>query len=130
MEENRKAKILVVDDNKEICELYKTMLTAHGYEANFVFDGESALELLKHDYYDLILLDIMMPLMDGLNVLVLIKGDPKLAGIKIIMLSAISDPQVIIQAKQYGAYDFIVKGEYTVEDSMEKIEKVLNTKEK
>lgn len=72
----------------------------------------------------------MMPLMDGLNVLVLIKGDPKLAGIKIIMLSAISDPQVINQAKQYGAYDFIVKGEYTVEDSMEKIEKVLNTKEK
>lgn len=126
MSENVKAKVLIVDDNKSVCQLYKAMLDSQGYESKSAEDGKSALILMGQEYFDLVLLDIMMPQMDGLHILSLIKSDPKLSRSKVIMLTALSDDRIRGEADKFGACDFIVKSESDMKEVLKKIDRALS----
>lgn len=101
--------ILVVDDEKNIRELVKFNLESRGYEVIEAVDGEEALNIVKHKQLLLIILDLMLPKIDGLEVCRALKGDPLTKRIPIIMLTALGDEIDKIVGLEIGADDYITK---------------------
>ena len=104
-------KILLVDDDKNLCELYKTTLEAEGFKVDTAENGEQALSEIMKEKPDLVILDIMMPKIHGIDTLDILKATPETKDIKIVILSALSDQKMIKRAKDFGAIDYIVKSE-------------------
>jgi DNA-binding response OmpR family regulator len=104
---NSRAKILVVDDEPTICSMMNVFLSQIGYQVRTVNSGEDAIEIFDEDPPDMVLLDISMPGMRGIDVLQLMKN--RKADCGIIMLSAYGDDQTIQEAMDMGAYCYIQK---------------------
>ena len=101
--------VLVVDDNPGNRDLLERMLLRQGLRVQTAPDGEAALRAIAERRFDLILLDLMMPGMDGITALTRIKSDPQWSGIPVIMLSAIDETSRVIQCLEVGAEDYVVK---------------------
>lgn len=104
-----KEHILIVEDDEDILELIKYNLTKDGYKISFEMSGEGALSFLSAKTPDLILLDIMLPEIDGLEVCRTIKADSNLKVIPIIMLTAKGEEADIVSGLEMGADDYITK---------------------
>jgi len=102
-------KILVVDDEEDILELIKYNLSMDGFEVTGVLTGEKALEKVHKQAIDLIILDLMLPGINGLEVARQIKEDPNSSSIPIIMLSAKGEEADIVIGLELGADDYITK---------------------
>jgi CheY-like chemotaxis protein len=102
-------KVLVVDDDPANRELLARRLQRQGYEVSAAEGGREALGLLEHESVDLVLLDLMMPGMDGLETLNRIKHDPARKALPVIMLSASDDMDRIVQCVLQGAEDYLLK---------------------
>ncbi|MBN3041027.1 MAG: response regulator transcription factor [Candidatus Omnitrophica bacterium] len=102
-------KILIVEDDKNIFKLLKYNLEKEGFDCQVSITGEGALELLDTEPVDLIILDIMLPKMDGLQVCKLIKQDKSLVSIPIIMLTAKGEEIDRIVGFELGVDDYVVK---------------------
>jgi DNA-binding response OmpR family regulator len=101
--------ILAVDDDDSICRVLELSLTRAGYRVTTARDGEEALEKVQADRPDLILLDIIMPRMDGFAVLRRLKDDPGTAAIPVLMLTAKGDDTSIIQGWESGVCCYVPK---------------------
>ncbi|HJY64178.1 MAG TPA: response regulator transcription factor [Ignavibacteria bacterium] len=104
-----KEKILVVDDEKDILELIDYNLTKNGYRVKTVTTGEDALELIKENDYDLIILDLMLPGVDGFDICKIIKADKQKASIPIVMVTAKSDEADKVAGLEIGADHYVTK---------------------
>jgi two-component system, OmpR family, alkaline phosphatase synthesis response regulator PhoP len=104
-----KEHILVVDDEEDILELVRYNLAKEGYRVTTVASGEEALKSVRSIQPDIILLDLMLPGVDGLEVCRLLKHDPKTQHIPIIMLSAKGEEADIVTGLELGAADYITK---------------------
>lgn len=101
--------ILIADDNPENLDILGTRLAAHGYEILTARDGEAALAIAKEKQPDLILLDIMMPKMNGVDVCRCIKSDSSLPLIPIILVTAKSDSKDVVTGLEAGADEYLTK---------------------
>jgi len=107
---NYDKRLLVVDDNEDNRYTLVTRLQLEGYEnITTADDGESALELLRRQEFDLILLDVMMPRMDGYQVLQHLKAEGRLHNIPVIMISALSEINSVVRCIELGAVDYLAK---------------------
>jgi len=104
-----KEKILVVDDEEDILELVRYNLAREGYQVSGSLTGEDALRKVRSDPFDLIVLDLMLPGMDGLAFTRTVKNDARLRGIPIIMLTAKGEEADIVTGLELGADDYITK---------------------
>ena len=104
-----KEKILVVDDEEDILELVRYNLSREGYQVTGSLTGEDALRKVRSDTFDLIVLDLMLPGMDGLAFTKTVKNDSRLRSIPIIMLSAKGEESDIVTGLELGADDYITK---------------------
>lgn len=102
-------RILVVDDDKEVVRLMRAYLEQAGYEVLVAYDGETAVHTLRREKPDLLLLDLMLPGMDGWAITRLIRSDANLATIPIIMLTARVDDTDKIVGLEMGADDYVTK---------------------
>ncbi len=102
-------RILMVDDDKEIVRVVRGYLEQAGYEVLVAYDGEAATHMLRSAHPDLLLLDLMLPHRDGWEVTRLIRSDPALANIPIIMLTARIEDTDKILGLELGADDYITK---------------------
>ena len=102
-------RILIVDDDKINVKLTKFILDQAGYEVMTADSGESAIEILREIHFDMVLLDIMMPDMNGLEVLKIIRGIPEIARIKVIFLTASTSPADLKDAIRLDAAQYIQK---------------------
>ncbi len=100
---------MVVDDNPDIVTIVKTILAAKGYGVQSAYSGQEVFNLLGELKSDLILLDIMMPEMDGLEVLTRLKGDPGTASIPVILLTAKVYHEDVLRGYKTGADYYITK---------------------
>ncbi|HEX7835407.1 MAG TPA: MtrAB system response regulator MtrA [Pseudolysinimonas sp.] len=100
------ARILVVDDDTAISEMIGIVLKAEGYEPQFAGDGAEAIELFKVMRPDLVLLDLMLPGIDGIQVCAAIRAD---SGVPIIMLTAKGETTDVVRGLESGADDYVVK---------------------
>jgi len=103
------ARILVVDDDPSIHEVLEAYLGLSGYEVLHAENGEEGLKKLQETVPDLLIIDIQMPGMDGLELLQKMKNNPLLLGIPAIMLSSLERPNIKVKALQLGADDYVVK---------------------
>lgn len=103
------AKLLIVEDEADIRELISFNLEMSGYDVEKARDGEEGLALAKGGGFDLIILDLMLPGMDGLKVCAQLKKDPSTAAIPVIMLTARSEDDDIVSGLETGADDYITK---------------------
>ena len=118
-------KILIVDDEKDIVETLSFMLKAKGFECIHAFDGESGLNMAKNESPDLVMLDVMMPKINGYKICRLLKFDNKYKNIPIIMITARSQDEDKIIGEETGADEYITKP-FEFSEVLEKINKYLN----
>ena len=104
-----KENILVVDDEKDIVELLQYNLEKEGYRTSCAFSGEECLEFIKTELPNLILLDLMLPEIDGLDVCKFLKNNSQTSHISIIMLTAKGEETDIVLGLELGADDYITK---------------------
>lgn len=104
-----KERILVVDDEDDILELVRYNLSKEGYTVRCVSSGEEALEVARAERPDLIVLDLMLPGIDGLDVCKTLKADQKTSSIPIIMVTAKGEDADVVTGLELGAEDYITK---------------------
>src|SRR3954467_3016382 len=116
-------RILIVDDMLASREALARILNAHGYETIPAMNGAEALALLKKNKIDLVLLDQMMPEVDGLTFLAGIRRFPKWKNLPVLLLTGIGDRNCLMRAQQLGVKECLQKGDYTVPQLVQQIEK-------
>jgi len=105
----KKKRILAVDDEKHIVRLVEVNLQRAGFEVATAYDGREALEKVKQDPPDLIVLDVMMPQLDGFSVLKALKQDPATKHIPVIMLTAKAQDADVFRGWQSGVDSYLTK---------------------
>jgi CheY-like chemotaxis protein len=118
-----KKKILIADDNKAISGILSLKLESDGFEVKTVSNGKDALDLLEKERFDLLLLDLIMPEMNGFGVLENLKM--KGLNMPIIVDSDLSQAEDIKKVKDLGAVDFLVKSDLSVDQIAEKIKEYI-----
>jgi len=114
-------KILLVEDEKTMVNLLEKKLSREGYDVSVARDGEKGLKKLKKVRPDLILLDIVMPKMDGFGVMEEIIKNKELKNIPIIIISNSGQPVDLVRAKKLGAKDWLVKTEFDPQEVLDKV---------
>jgi CheY-like chemotaxis protein len=120
-------KILLADDEAFIRQAYKDGMERAGLHVTVAQDGEEALALIKTDVPDIILLDLIMPKMNGFEVLKALKADPAYASIPVVILSNLSQSTDEAEVRQLGAVDFLIKSDYSLEQIIEKVSQVVGS---
>ncbi len=118
-------KVLVVDDELGIVEIVRVNLEVEGFEVASADDGAGALRLAREFHPDLVILDVMLPDLDGWNVLAELEATPSLAGIPVVMLTARAADEDILRGLEEGAVDYITKPFYP-EDLVASVKIILN----
>jgi len=126
MKKDSKGTVLVVDDSREIRLLCRTLLRRDGYNVLEAEDGRRGLELATELEPDLILLDLVLPEIDGFRVLEEIRANQKTSSIPVIMLTALEDKDKIQRALELGANDYTVKGRVSPNELLSKVRLLLS----
>lgn len=116
-----KKKILLVEDDTALASVYKSRLELEGFEVSHVGNGELALSSAIEFKPDLIVLDAMMPKINGFDVLDILRNTPETTNVRVIMLTALSQPTDKERAKELGADDYLVKSQVVISDVVERI---------
>ena len=116
-----KKKILLVEDDIALAAVYRSRLELEGFEINEVHNGEDALSAAVSFKPDLILLDAMMPKISGFDVLDILRNTPETTNIRVIMLTALSQPKDKERAEQLGVDDYLVKSQVVIGDVVARV---------
>ncbi len=119
-------KILVVEDDKFLRELISRKLQEEGFEVIEAIDGEEGFRKIAKENPNLVLLDLILPGIDGFELLAKIKEDPQLSQIPVIILSNLGQRDDIEKGLRLGAVDFLVKAHFTPAEIIDKVKKVLS----
>ena len=119
--DTRKRKILLVEDDTALASVYRSRLELEGFDVCEANNGEDALSLAVSEHPDLILLDVMMPKISGFDVLDLLRNTPETTNIRVIMLTALSQPKDKERAEQLGVDDYLVKSQVVTGDVVERV---------
>jgi DNA-binding response OmpR family regulator len=123
-----KSKVLLVEDDKMLADMYVTKFSKEGMEIMKADDGAKGLEMAKKEKPDLILLDIIMPKLDGFAVLKELKKDPGMGGTHILLLTNLGQSEDVEKGKQLGADDYFIKANHTPAEIVEKVKYLLSNK--
>ena len=121
----KKSCILVVEDDQFLAEMYSTKLGIEGFEVLLAGDGEQAIELLNSRKPDLVILDLMLPKLDGFGVLEAMRADTGLARIPVIVLSNLGEKESVDRALSLGASDYLIKAHFLPTEVVAKIRQTL-----
>lgn len=119
--DDSKKRILLVEDDEALSGVYKSRLEMEGFEIRGVSNGEQALAAALEFKPDLILLDAMMPKISGFDVLDILRNTPETANIRIIMLTALSQPKDKERAESLGVDDYLVKSQVVIGDVVDRV---------
>lgn len=120
------SKILIIDDDRDIQDVYQEVLKNEGYKVDYAINGKEGLEKIYQGGYDLILLDIMMPQIDGISVLekLNVKPPDRYNG-PIFVLSQLNQQEIVDKAKSLGAKGYLVKSQMTPDQVLTTIAQIL-----
>ena len=120
-------KILIVEDDNFVSELYDHQFSKNGFATSLAGDGEVALDLIKKEKFDVVLLDIMIPKIDGVEALKRLKADANTKDMAVIILSNLGQDELIKQALQIGAKAYIIKSLYTPDQVVAEVRSILES---
>lgn len=119
------SKLLLVEDDKQLSQMYGHKFTKEGLEVTLCTDGSKAIEYAKNGDYDVILLDLMLPGMSGVDVLEMLRSDKRTAKVPVVVYTNFGDKYNHDKCMAYGADEFLLKVDTTPESLTETIKKVL-----
>jgi len=123
-----RTKILLVDDDEFLLDMYSVKFKETGYEVDIASSGDEALEKIKRNPYPVILLDVVMPGLDGFEVLSQMRKDGLAKDSVVIILSNLGQKEDIERGLALGAHDYIIKAHFTPREVVEKIQYHLGKK--
>jgi DNA-binding response OmpR family regulator len=121
-----KFKIIIIEDEDVLAQMYAGKLRREGYDVITAPDGTTGLSEALRERPDIILLDIMMPNMNGVEVLTRLTQHPELADTKIVVLTNTDSPETGEEVRKLGAIDYILKANMTPEELCERVKKYLH----
>ena len=131
MEEKKvlKNNILIIEDEHDICEVYSEVLSMAGYKVQEASDGETGMQKIRDENWDVLLLDIMLPGKDGLKILKEIRANPELRKGLVVALTNLNSESIIKEAFDQGVDGYLIKSEITPDKVVEEVNKILTDKE-
>ncbi len=117
--------ILLIEDDPFLIDIYVTQLERAGYKVEVATNGEIALSKLKETKPDLLVLDIILPKVDGWEFLKTIRQDTRLKQLKVVILSNLGQKEEVEKGFDFGAVRYFIKAEYTPKEVVEEIKKIL-----
>ncbi|MFA6271807.1 MAG: response regulator [Patescibacteria group bacterium] len=123
-----KQKILLIEDDKMLLEMYTAKFTREGFEIATAENGSDGLKAARDTKPDMILLDIIMPKLDGFATLKEIRKDENIKDVPVILLTNLGQDQDIQKGKDLGADDYFVKANHTPTEIVEKVQELLKKK--
>ena len=121
-------KILIIEDDKFLRELIGQKITNTGYDVSEAIDGEEGIKKVMEEKPDLVLLDLILPGIDGFEVLSRMKKEEELSEIPVIILSNLGQKEDVERGLNLGANDYLIKAHFTPGEIIEKVKKVLEGK--
>jgi len=118
-------KILIIEDDKFLRELISRKLSGEGFDISEAVDGEEGIKKIKEEKPDLILLDLILPGIDGFEVLARLREEPKLSSTPVIILSNLGQREEVERGLKLGAIDYLIKAHFTPGEIIEKIRNTL-----
>lgn len=118
--------IVLVEDDKMISEMYMLKFKAEGFVVYAAEDGKTGVELVREKKPRLVLLDIILPKMDGFSALKMLKSDPEVANIPVVLLTNLGQDGDVRKGLDLGAVDYLVKANFTPSQVIEKIKKFIS----
>lgn len=125
----KKIKLLIVEDDVFLLNMYASKFELEGFDVVLAEDGEKGWKSALKELPDVILLDIMMPKMNGFEVLERLKSDDKVSRIPVILLTNLGQKDDIDKAMNLGAVDYLIKAHFRPSEVVAKIKKLLNIEE-
>lgn len=123
---NEEIKILLCEDEEFVARSYVRKLQVEGYTVLRAHNGKEGLELMRSERPNLVLLDLLMPVKSGFEVLKEVQNDPELKDIKIVVTSNLGQKSDIEEATKLGAHDFLVKSNTSLRELSEKVKEYLS----
>lgn len=121
-----KGKILIIEDDAILAKMYQKKFKLKGFEASVVYTGAEGIIAASAQKPDVILLDVLLPAMDGLSVLRVLKGDVKTKNIPVIVLTNLGgNENLAYDAKRLGAQDYLIKYKTSSQKIVERVEKII-----
>jgi DNA-binding response OmpR family regulator len=118
-------KIALVEDDPFLSSMYSTKFGLEGFEVVSASDGEKGVELIRQELPDIVLLDVLMPKMNGFDVLKLIKQDETTKDIPVILLTNLNQSDEVEQGMDLGAVDYLIKAHFMPSEVVDKIKAAL-----
>lgn len=118
-------KIIIAEDDKLISASLVQAFKDAGFEAIPAHDGEQAVAKLKEHHPDVMVLDIMMPKLDGIGVLWEMKADPSISNTAVVMLTNMSDAETISKIMEAGGTDYLLKSDQSIDQVVDKVKEVM-----
>lgn len=119
-------KILIIEDDRFLSSLMKARLEKEGFSTMQAFDGEEALNLLKQEKPDMIVMDLIMPKVSGFELLETISVDPQISRIPVMILSNLGQDSDIDKVKRLGAVEYFVKVKTSIDDLVSHVKEIAN----
>lgn len=118
-------RILIIEDDEFLRSLLNTRLSSEGFSVSMAIDGKDGLKKIKEEKPDMILLDLLLPIMDGFEVLSVTKSGESTKSIPVIILSNLGQKKDVDRGLKMGAADYIIKSQFTIEEIIDKIKKTV-----
>lgn len=125
MSTNKKASVLIIEDDSYISDMYRIKLESEDFEVAIAKDGIVGIKMLEKQKPDIVLLDVVMPKIDGFSVLKTIKRNPELKEIPIVLLTNLGQKENVEKGFELGADSYIIKAHFTPSEVVEKIKEIL-----
>lgn len=123
--ENNEVKILLIEDDPFLLSMYATKFELEGFKIATADNGEKGLEMAVKENPDIILLDILMPKMNGFEVLERLKSDPKIKDVPVILLTNLNQKDEVERGMALGADDYLIKAHFMPSEVVGKIRKII-----
>lgn len=121
-------KVLIIEDDVFLSSLLKGRFEKEGFRISQAFDGDQALEILKKETPDIILLDLIMPKKSGFEVLEALSLDPKLSRVPVVIVTNLAQEEDIEKVRNLGALEYFVKARTSIDDLIQKIKEIASKK--
>lgn len=126
MAKEGKTKILIVEDDEFLANIYQTKFEIEGFKVFAAGDGEQGLKLASSKEPEIILLDILLPKLDGFAVLEQLKKDPATKNIPVILLTNLGQKEDVQKGLKMGAADYLIKAHFKPSETVDKVKKILS----
>lgn len=125
MDENKKTKVLIIEDDSYISDMYKIKLESENFEVVIAEDGVKGIKELEKYRPDVILLDVVMPKVDGFSVLKTIKNTEEIKNIPVVMLTNLGQKDNVERGFELGASGYVIKAHFTPSEVVKKVKEIL-----